>query len=372
MSSLQQQQLRLLPLLLSLLLGCLGPSPAAASSEFTFVGCFEDALMRRLETFQLAAAGSALTDTELQTCADACTAVHLPFVALQHGSLCYCSPGFPESARLPDSQCTASPCASSASLPVGGCGGVFVNAMYRVADETLGTCTDGVKDPPEYGVDCGGRCSTPCNWVLDSSFEHIYTLARGASKDITASQLTAASAWSGTGGVVATSGAPFGNGQLAPEGEYYFGWYPGTSVSQVLNTTREGYTYRLSWWASATGSDNATLVVSRDGEAVDELHIDDRFSKYSMDIECFETTMTLSFECVSNTKSQACLVDEVNFTATYECENVDDQTLAAYSGGFFSSCSDVITKTQADSYKCSDDVNDMFPSAINALAIPDE
>jgi hypothetical protein len=192
-----------------------------ATAPLSYVGCYEDSQTRRLEMFQLLAAGTALTDAELQSCASSCTAAGSAFIAVQDARLCYCSAaGFPASAAVADSECAAMPCSGTTSLAAGGCGNIFVNALYSIAGAAVnGTCTDGKMSPGEYGVDCGGHCPTACNEVKDGGFENLLSLARGASKEIKESQLALSSAWTGTPGVVATSGAPFGNGQLAPEGE---------------------------------------------------------------------------------------------------------------------------------------------------------
>lgn len=346
---------------------------SAAASDFSYIGCYTDSQTRRLETFQASAAGNALTDTELQSCADSCAARAATdataYVAIQNAKICYCSVGFPQSAEVDDTECSTR-CGGS-SLATSGCGGVFFNALYQVANDTT-SCTNGKQDLNEFGVDCGGRCPTPCDLVVDGGFEDIYVLAPAAQKDITAAELAEHSAWNGTGGVVAYSGATFGNGLDAPVGDYYFGWFAGDTLSQVVNTTREGYSYRLSWQAASVSGDDASVIIKRDGTAIDQVTIFDRFALYSVEIECFQTTMELSFECASSAStSQACMIDAVNLTTIYECENVDDQTLDVYSGGYFSSCDDVLNKIEG-TYTCSDDINDLFSTANNALAIPDE
>ena len=342
---------------------------SSSNSRFDFVGCYLGSQTRLsiLETFQLSTSGSALTTAEIDSCVADCTASGSAYVALQNGQLCYCSSGYPVTAQTDTTDCDT-PCASTDPAS-SGCGGVFLNALYQVANDTT-SCFNGKQDANEEGVDCGGRCAEPCDLVQDGGFEHIYDLARGASKEITESDLASKSAWSGAGGEIATSGAPFGNGQVAPEGSYYFGFFAGTTLAQTV-TTQPGYVYQLSWFASSTSSDKTFLVVSQGTEILDNVTVLDHFDAYAMEVEVFDRSISLSFQCVSEQSTEACLIDDVNMTTVQRCNDIDADTISFYSDKKFSTCDDVLTLTKG-SYQCNQDINDMLNPPIPALAVPDQ
>jgi hypothetical protein len=347
---------------------------------YSYTGCYDDVVVRPLETFVVGNAAG-LSSTNVDSCITTCRNSGAPYIALQNSDMCFCTYGFPASAALSDGSKCASRCGET-SLVVYNCGGVFANSLYAIAADPY-NCTNGVQDGGEGGVDCGGKCATPCGLVVGGSFETIATTS--TSVVVSPSAVAAASAWtvSASGSIVRSGASAFGGGQAAPDGLYYFA-FPGlTKLTQQIAGISSGYMVQLRFFAAAssTAGDAPTVQVRSGSPAlVDEVQLTATFKEYTSSFNIYATALTLQLSCNAGATTY-CLIDAVSLVVVATCDDATGQALTLYSsaasssgggsgGSSVGSCAAAVRAIEDAGLTCASNTADLFK--VPALASPDK
>ena len=335
----------------------------------TFVGCYDDVEVRPLESFSVYNSNQ-LSSSDVSDCITSCRNAGMPYAVLQYARLCFCSYGFPARAKIEESKCS-SRCGET-DIVIYDCGGTFANSLFAVSSDPY-SCSNGIQDGGEAGVDCGGKCDGVCNLVSSGSFEDIASTT--TSRAVSTTTVEAASDWSGSGYIVhsGSSSTP-GNGQAAPDGQYYFAVQGKDSLKQYINgTVAPGYMLQVRFSASYSGTSSAsnppTLQLHTGSPVpVDEVDLSEAFVQFTSDFDIYKDSFTLQFSCSADTTAY-CLLDAVELSVTRTCDDASTQALAAYSSDTLSSCSLAVREIQGAGLTCAADTTDVFH--VDALAVPD-